>query len=62
MYLQGALYCRVESVIELLLESVENVTDQEFNIFLQVSDEEWGIIQPTRYDRTVSIIHQVSVI
>jgi len=61
LFEQEALLCQVESILMQLFDSVENVTDHEFNTFLQVSDEEWGIIQPTRFDRTVSIIQQVSV-
>jgi len=50
----------VESLISLLADSNEVVTQQEFNTFLKVSDEEWEIIKPTRLERTMTIVGRIS--
>lgn len=49
------LYCDTEALLVLLSDVVEGLALWEFDLYLQVSNEEWDIIKPTRVDRVVNI-------
>lgn len=48
-------------MLNVFSDVVENITQNEFNTFLQVSDEEWEMVKPTRLERTVDMTRLTQV-
>lgn len=51
----------MEAIATLLAETIEELASWEFNLFLQVSDEEWDVIKPSRADRVMNITEDMTV-
>ncbi|KAB0802205.1 hypothetical protein PPYR_04391 [Photinus pyralis] len=55
----GGLQCHVEELLQMFTKSLENAILQETESAIQVSDEEWEAIRPTKLERRLFLLQNV---
>ncbi|CAG7834892.1 unnamed protein product [Allacma fusca] len=53
-------FCNLKQMLFLLTQTIEDLATDEYNLYIQVSDEEWENIKSTRVERVWTIIQNAT--